>query len=69
MASSAKDADLAPVLEQLAGAELYPVGKTSWATVSAGLKKQIGTAVSREGSPAGVLGQLQRTAMREDATG
>ena len=69
MASSPKDADLAPFLEQLAGAELYPVGKTSWATVSAGLKRQIGSAVSEEGSPAGVLGQLQRTAMREDATG
>lgn len=67
MASSARDADLAPFLEQLPGAELYPVGKTSWATVSAGLKKRIGTAVSEQGSAAAVLGQLQRSAIREDA--
>jgi multiple sugar transport system substrate-binding protein len=69
MASSPKDADLAPFLDQLPGAELYPVDKTSWATMSAGFKKRIGAAVSEQGSPAEVLGQLQRTAMRQDAAG
>lgn len=69
MASSPKDADLAPFLEQLPGAELYPVSKTSWASVSADLKKRIGTAVSGQGSPAAVLGQLQRAATREDTAG
>jgi multiple sugar transport system substrate-binding protein len=38
------------------------VGRTSWAAVSADVKKRIGQAVRPGGSPAGVLGQLQTTA-------
>ncbi|MEU9244956.1 extracellular solute-binding protein [Streptomyces sp. NPDC048385] len=55
----AQDKQLRPFLEQLPTSELYPAGKTSWAAVSAGIKEQIGTAVSPAGNPAGVLGRLQ----------
>ncbi|GAA3061204.1 extracellular solute-binding protein [Streptomyces glomeratus] len=70
MAASPRDADLAPFLEQLPSSELYPVGKTSWAGVSADIKKQIGKAVGPGGSPAVILGGLQRAAVTADsATG
>ncbi|MFI9546869.1 extracellular solute-binding protein [Streptomyces sp. NPDC052016] len=62
MSSAAEDADLRPFLEQLPVSELYPVGRTSWASVSAEIKQRIGQAVSAGGSPSGVLGQLQTTA-------
>ncbi|MFI9646609.1 extracellular solute-binding protein [Streptomyces sp. NPDC052040] len=66
MAASPQDADLKPFLDQLPSSELYPVGKTSWAGVSANLKKVIGQAVAPGGSPSAVLGQLQRTAVTAD---
>ncbi|WP_455712290.1 extracellular solute-binding protein [Streptomyces avermitilis] len=66
MAADQDDADMAPFLEELPTSELYPVGKTSWATVSANIKKQIGKAVSPSGNPAAILGQLQRTADAAD---
>ncbi|MER7486488.1 extracellular solute-binding protein [Streptomyces sp. NPDC126497] len=66
MAASDRDKDLRPFLDQLATSELYPVGNTSWATVSAAVKKQIGKAVAPNGSPAGVLGGLQATATRAE---
>ncbi|MGV9244296.1 extracellular solute-binding protein [Streptomyces sp. NPDC003710] len=70
MAASPRDADLGPFLEQLPSSELYPVGKTSWAGVSADIKKQIGKAVGPGGSPAAILGGLQRAAVTADsATG
>ncbi|MFF5158944.1 extracellular solute-binding protein [Streptomyces sp. NPDC000348] len=67
MASSDQDKDLKPFLDQLATSELYPVGNTSWATVNAAVKKQIGKAVAPNGSPAGVLGGLQATATRAES--
>lgn len=68
MAASDRDKDLKPFLDQLATSEFYPVGNTSWATVNAAVKKQIGKAVAPNGSPAGVLGGLQATATRAEST-
>ncbi|MFJ6726001.1 MULTISPECIES: extracellular solute-binding protein [unclassified Streptomyces] len=62
MTAAPEDADLKPFLDQLPLSELYPVGRTSWAAVSADVKKRIGQAVRPGGSPAGVLEQLQTTA-------
>ncbi len=67
MAADKDDADLAPFLEELPTAVLYPVGKTSWAGVSADVKKQIAKAVSPGGSPAGILGSLQIAATTADS--
>jgi multiple sugar transport system substrate-binding protein len=69
MAQDKNDADLAPFLDELPSSQLYPVGKTSWAAVSADIKKQIGKAVSPDGSPAGILGSLQQTATTRDSAG
>ncbi|MFC9845938.1 ABC transporter substrate-binding protein [Streptomyces sp. NPDC060223] len=66
MAADSGDRDLAPFLDELPTAELYPVGKTSWAGVSADLKAKIGKAVEAGGSPAGVLGSLQAEADAAD---
>ncbi|MFJ3228476.1 ABC transporter substrate-binding protein [Streptomyces sp. NPDC086783] len=62
MAADEDDRDLAPFLEQLPAAELYPVGRTSWAGVAASVKQEIGRAVSPGGRPSAVLGELQRKA-------
>ncbi|MFJ4523166.1 extracellular solute-binding protein [Streptomyces sp. NPDC088810] len=62
------DKALRPFLEQLPTSELYPVGKTSWATVSAAVKQNIGQAVAPGGSPAGVLTRLQSTATAADSS-
>ena len=62
MTDDKQDADLKPFLEELPVSELYPVGETSWAAVSAAVKKRIGQAVAPSGSPAAVLAQLQTTA-------
>ncbi|MFI6037730.1 extracellular solute-binding protein [Streptomyces sp. NPDC051315] len=67
MSTAPEDADLRPFLEELPVSELYPVGRTSWATVSAEIKKRIGQAVTADGSPSGVLGQLQATAMTAES--
>ncbi|MFE0800682.1 extracellular solute-binding protein [Streptomyces sp. NPDC058812] len=64
MSTAAEDKNLKPFLDELLLSELYPVGKTSWASVSADVKKQIGQAVAPGGSPEEVLGQIQTTAMR-----
>ncbi|MCW5250789.1 ABC transporter substrate-binding protein [Streptomyces sp. SHP 1-2] len=64
MAAAAQDKDLRPFLDELQLSELYPAGKTSWASVSADVKKLIGRAVVDGGDPAQVLGDLQRTATR-----
>lgn len=69
MAADKKDKDLAPFLEELPSSQLYPVGKTSWASVSADIKNRIGKAVSPNGSPSAVLGALQQTATTADAHG
>ncbi|MGW4594615.1 ABC transporter substrate-binding protein [Streptomyces sp. NPDC004457] len=70
MAASDAPADkaLRPFLEQLPTSELYPVGKTSWAAVSAAVKQNIGQAVAPGGSPAGVLTRLQSTALAADSS-
>jgi multiple sugar transport system substrate-binding protein len=62
MQASKQDQDLRPFLEELPLSTLYPVGNTSWATVSADIKKRIGQAVAANGSPGAVLGQLQAAA-------
>ncbi|MER5753033.1 extracellular solute-binding protein [Streptomyces sp. NPDC002088] len=67
MSTAARDKDLKPFLDELPVSTLYPVGKTSWATVSAAVKKSIGQAVTATGSPTGVLGQLQATASTADS--
>lgn len=67
MSTAEQDKDLRPFLEELPLSELYPVGRTSWATVSAAVKKQIGGAVTSGGSPAAVLGQLQSAAVRAES--
>ncbi|MGC0314296.1 extracellular solute-binding protein [Kitasatospora acidiphila] len=60
MTSSGKHQDLAPFFALLPQASFYPVGDTTWDTVSAQMKQSIGTAVS--GDPAKVLGDLQKKA-------
>ncbi|GGX47089.1 solute-binding protein [Streptomyces fructofermentans] len=67
MAADKDDADLQGFLKELPNSELYPVDKTSWATVSAEIKQRVGKAVSPQGSPAAVLGQLQRAAEAADS--
>ncbi|MFJ4816284.1 ABC transporter substrate-binding protein [Streptomyces sp. NPDC088801] len=67
MADSDEDRHLRPFLEELLASELYPVGKTSWADVSAQVKQQIGKAVAPGGSPSGVLGHLQAAAGRAES--
>ncbi|KUL21678.1 ABC transporter substrate-binding protein [Streptomyces regalis] len=67
MTGAKGDADLKPFLEELPLSELYPVGRTSWAAVSADIKKRIGKTVSSGGSPSAILGQLQSTAARAES--
>ncbi|MET7682614.1 extracellular solute-binding protein [Streptomyces sp. NPDC005423] len=62
MAADKRDAALGPFLSELPLSQLYPVGKTSWATVSADIKKDIGRAVAPDGSPTAVLSGLQASA-------
>ncbi|QOV47628.1 extracellular solute-binding protein [Streptomyces chromofuscus] len=68
MGAASQDQDLKPFLDELALAELYPVGKTSWAAVSADVKKRIGSAVEPGGSPSAILSQLQSTATTADSS-
>ncbi|MFJ9245338.1 extracellular solute-binding protein [Streptomyces sp. NPDC101776] len=62
MEESTRDKALRPFLEELPLSTLYPVGNTSWATVSADIKKRIGQAVAANGNPGALLGQLQAAA-------
>ncbi|MGW3202728.1 extracellular solute-binding protein [Streptomyces sp. NPDC001135] len=64
---SPADEALHPFLDQLPTSELYPVGKTSWAAVSAAVKQNIGQAVTPGGSPSAVLSRLQATATAADS--
>ncbi|GGS51580.1 solute-binding protein [Streptomyces cinerochromogenes] len=66
--NASPDKALHPFLEQLPTSELYPVGKTSWAAVSAAVKQSIGQAVAPGGSPAGVLTRLQSSATAADSS-
>jgi multiple sugar transport system substrate-binding protein len=63
MEADKKDAELGPFLRQLPETELYPVGNTSWAEVSAEVKQRIGGAVDPKGSPRRVLEGLQQMAV------
>ncbi|MGW7524800.1 ABC transporter substrate-binding protein [Streptomyces sp. NPDC054783] len=65
---SAPDKALHPFLGELPTSELYPVGKTSWASVSAAVKQNIGQAVAPGADPAGVLTRLQATATAADSS-
>ena len=67
MSASAEDKALQPFLKELPLAELYPVSKTSWAQVSAEVKKRIGKAVAPGGSPSAVLGALENTALTAES--
>ncbi|CAL9493861.1 hypothetical protein SUDANB6_03303 [Streptomyces sp. enrichment culture] len=67
MSTSAQDKALRPFLNELLTSELYPVGKVSWAEVSADIKKRIGQAVAPGASPATVLGGIQATANRAES--
>ncbi|CAM5532418.1 Solute-binding protein OS=Streptomyces fumanus OX=67302 GN=GCM10018772_30340 PE=4 SV=1 [Streptomyces fumanus] len=67
MSTAEEDKKLKPFLDQLLLSELYPVGETSWATVSAEIKKRIGEAVATGGDPRTVLEELQATAVRADS--
>ncbi|MGV9552685.1 extracellular solute-binding protein [Streptomyces ardesiacus] len=69
MSTAAEDRKLKPFLDELLLSQLYPVGKTSWASVSADVKKRIGEAVAPGGSPKEVLGQIQTTAVRAGSEG
>ncbi|KJS60114.1 extracellular solute-binding protein [Streptomyces rubellomurinus] len=60
MTGSGKHKDLEPFFALLPHAAFYPLGDTSWDTVSAELKKTVGTALT--GDPAKVLGALQKKA-------
>jgi multiple sugar transport system substrate-binding protein len=62
MSGDPRDKKLWPFLESLTNSEIYPVGKTSWASVSAEIKNQIGSAVATNGSPGAVLGRIQNQA-------
>ncbi|KPC62981.1 ABC transporter substrate-binding protein [Streptomyces sp. NRRL WC-3753] len=64
MSTAPEDKKLKPFLDELLLSQLYPVGKTSWASVSADVKKHIGEAVAPGGNPGEVLGEIQATAMR-----
>ncbi|MFC9911595.1 extracellular solute-binding protein [Streptomyces sp. NPDC059862] len=68
MSGASEDRDLKPFLDELPLAEFYPVGKTSWAAVSAEVKKRIGSAVEPGGSPSAILGQLQSTATTAESS-
>ncbi|GAB1328988.1 extracellular solute-binding protein [Streptomyces sennicomposti] len=68
MSAADRDKMLWPFLEELPLAQLYPFGKTSWAKVSADVKKEIGRTVSPEGDPTAILNQLQTTASDAEST-
>jgi multiple sugar transport system substrate-binding protein len=67
MSTAAQDKELRPFLDELLASELYPVGKGSWAEVSAEIKKRIGRAVAPGGNPEAVLGSIQATATRAES--
>jgi multiple sugar transport system substrate-binding protein len=67
MAAAQQDKDLWPFLDELPLAQLYPVGKTSWAGISADIKKQIGQTVGPGGDPTAVLNRLQEKASEAES--
>ncbi|MFM9368203.1 extracellular solute-binding protein [Streptomyces sp. Da 82-17] len=67
MAEDPKYKHLREFLDELPHSELYPVGKTSWAQVSAAIKKDIGKTVQPGGDPAAVLQKLQNEAVAAES--
>ncbi|MBQ0829271.1 extracellular solute-binding protein [Streptomyces sp. RG38] len=67
MSEAEEDKELRPFLDELLLSELYPVGKSSWAAVSAEVKKRIGRAVAPGGDPVEVLAGVQTTAARAES--
>ncbi|MET8689744.1 extracellular solute-binding protein [Streptomyces sp. NPDC004732] len=66
MAKDRGHTELGKFLDELPTSELYPVGKTSWAQVSADIKKDIGKTVGEGGNPKSVLSRIQSRAMTEE---
>ncbi len=66
MAKDRGHTELGKFLDELPTSELYPVGKTSWAQVSADIKKDIGKTVGEGGDPKSVLSRIQTRAMTEE---
>ncbi|MFP3991655.1 extracellular solute-binding protein [Streptomyces sp. E11-3] len=66
LAADPKHKALRAFLEELPTSELYPVGKTSWAKVSADIKKRIGATVERGGDPVTTLKEMQNAAVAAD---
>ncbi|MET8682058.1 extracellular solute-binding protein [Streptomyces sp. NPDC004647] len=62
MRSDENNKEVWEFLDQLQGAELFPVGKKSWGSTVAELKPAIGSTVKKDGDPGSVLGRLQREA-------
>lgn len=67
MAAERGDSELGKFLKELPTSQLYPVGKTSWAQVSADIKKDIGKVVEKNGNPASVLGRIQNRAVAAES--
>ncbi|MEU6126404.1 extracellular solute-binding protein [Streptomyces sp. NPDC047123] len=68
MAADRGHTPLGKFLDELPSSQLYPVGKTSWAQVSADVKQDIGKAVEKGADPSAVLTRLQnRAAAAENA--
>ncbi|MER7175529.1 extracellular solute-binding protein [Streptomyces mesophilus] len=67
MSEDAKYKQLEPFLKELPTSQLPPVGNTSWAQVSADIKKQIGKAVAPGGTPGAVLADIQNKARAAEA--
>ncbi|MDW4908787.1 extracellular solute-binding protein [Streptomyces sp. ADMS] len=54
-------------LDALGAAQLYPIGKPTWTATSRDIQETIGGAVLERGSPAKVLGAIQRGAAAAEA--
>ncbi|MER7760407.1 extracellular solute-binding protein [Streptomyces sp. NPDC097619] len=63
-----KTAPLKVFLRALPSSRLYPVGKKSWAGVSAEFKKSVGGAVAPDGRPADVLADIAESARKAEGT-
>ncbi|MFE0272220.1 ABC transporter substrate-binding protein [Streptomyces sp. NPDC058992] len=67
MAADDRHKRLWKFLEELPTSELYPSGETSWAKVSASVKRNIGDAVAPQGDPAAVLKRIADEAARAES--
>ncbi|MFJ4965793.1 ABC transporter substrate-binding protein [Streptomyces sp. NPDC088729] len=66
METDTKHKPLRDFLAALPNSQLYPFGKTSWATASESIKKNIGDAVAPGGSPESVLGAIAAEATQAE---